>query len=125
MTMTETEKIGFGRQVRELVNTEPEVLTKAGTDPKEVDRILGEKEEKAVAAHARQEDAKRVSLAATAADEAASDDYYRAASGYLDVMIAAAGKGSIKARNFQRLRSRVRDPDAPEAPAVEPVQPSP
>ncbi len=48
------------------------------------------------------------------------DDLYRTASGYLDAAIAAVGKGSETAKNFQRLRSRFRAPDHGETPEVPP-----
>ena len=46
-------------------------------------------------------------------------------SGFLDACIGVAGKGSRTAKNFQRLRSRIRMPGDPngEAGLVEPIHP--
>ena len=87
------------------------VLERAGNNPDEIRAILQAKYEKAALANARQEDMKRASKAQTEETVALTDDLYRTASGYLDAAIAAAGKGSEAAKNFQRLRSRVRMPD--------------
>ena len=123
MTMTQTETLGFGKNMVELLDKEGPVLTKAGIDAKGFRTILVQKVENAAQANARQEEAKRVAKQATEVLEACLDDLYRTASGYLDAAIAAVGKGSDAARNFQRLRSRVRMPDeetsaAPPSPAA-------
>ena len=102
------------------------LLDRAGYNPDEIGAILQAKYENAALANARQEDMKRASKALTEETVALTDDLYRMASGYLDAAIAAAGKGSEAAKNFQRLRSRVRQPDDDgEAPTVEPVREAP
>jgi hypothetical protein len=115
MSLTQTEKMGFSKNVLELVSEEASVLEKAGYDAHKIGEILTVRYEAAAKANARQEDLKRQLKEATAEVEALTDALYRSASGYLDA-----------AKNFQRLRSRVRMPGdqvaaSGEAPAVEPV----
>ena len=59
--------------------------------------------------------------------ELANDDLYRTTSGFLDACVGVSGKGSPDARNFQRLRNRIRMPgdQSGEAGLVEPVKPVP
>lgn len=129
MSATQTEKMGFGKNVLELVSEEASVLEKAGYDAHEIEAILTAKYEAAAKANARQEDLKRQLKEATLEVEALTDELYRSASGYLDAAIGAVGKGSDAAKNFQRLRSRIRMPGDQTAsvgiPAVEPVQEAP
>jgi len=47
---------------------------------------------------------------------------YATASGYLDMAIAAVDKRSDAAKNFRRLRSRVRRPNNADVQAQTPVQ---
>ena len=119
--MTQTEKLGFAKNVMELIALAFAMLDAAGFKPLEIQAILSAKYERAALANARQEEFKRQSKAQTEETTEATDDLYRAASGYLDAAIAAAGKGSEEAKNFQRLRSRVRAPDDPSTP-VEPAE---
>jgi len=125
MTYTQTEIVGFGKNVWELVAAAAAVLKKAGFDVDEILRILAEKLEKAAKANARQEEAKREAKAATADVESTHDDLYRSASGYLDAAIGAVGKGSPDAKNFQRLRSRIRMPGDQLSNATTPGGPAP
>jgi len=102
------------------------VLEKAGYDAHKIGEILTARYEEAAKANARQEDLKRQLKEATAEVEALTDALYRSASGYLDAAMSAVGKGSDAAKNFQRLRSRVRMPGdqvagSGEAPTVEQV----
>ncbi len=123
VSMTQTEKLGFAKNVLELLEKESAILEAAGFNATEIRTILAAKYERAATANARQEDLKRESKASTEETVSATDDMYRAASGYLDAAMAAAGKGSETAKNFQRLRSRVHDPYV--APTeVLPVQPN-
>jgi hypothetical protein len=125
MSLTQTEKMGFSKNVLELVSEEASVLEKAGYDAHKIGEILTVRYEAAAKANARQEDLKRQLKEATAEVEALTDALYRRASGYLDAAIGAVGKGSDAAKNIQRLRSRVRMPGdqvaaSGAAPAVEP-----
>jgi len=119
MTMTQTETLGFGKNMLELLDNEGPVLKNAGFHANEIRATLAEKVEKAAQANARQEELKRLAKQATEDLETWLDDLYRTASGYLDAAIAAVGKGTDAAKNFQRLRSRVRMPDE-EPPTVPP-----
>ena len=126
MSLTQTEKMGFSKNVLELVSEEASVLGKAGYDAHKIEAIVTAKYEEAAEANARQEDLKRQLKEATAEVEALTDALYRSASGYLDAAMGAVGKGSDAAKNFQRLRSRIRMPGdqvaaSGEAPTVEPV----
>ena len=84
-----------------------------------------QKQERAGRANAKQEEAKRVSVAATAEMEAAVDEFYRACSGYLDAIIGVVGKGSPAAKNMARLRSRIRRPGDQTAEVTTPGGPAP
>jgi len=126
MSLTQTEKMGFSKNVLELVSEEASVLEKAGYDAHKIGEILTARYEEAAEANARQEDLKRQLKEATTEVEALTDALYRSASGYLDAAIGAVGKGSDAAKNFQRLRSRIRMPGdqvaaSGGAPTVEPV----
>jgi hypothetical protein len=111
MTMTQTETLGFGKNMIELLDKETATLEKAGIHAKEIRATMAVKVERAAQANAHQEELKRQSKQATEEVTALMDDLYRTASGYLDAAIAAVGKGSEAAKNFQRLRSRARMPD--------------
>ena len=124
MSMTQTEKLGFAKNVLELIERESAVLKDAGYSPDEIHAILEAKYDKAAVANARQEEMKRTSKQQTEDTVALTDDLYRTASGYLDAAIAAVGKGSEAAKNFQRLRSRIRMPGEPSE-ATLPVEPLP
>ena len=123
MSLTQTEKMGFSKNLLELIDDVAPELAGSALDLPKIRADLAEKYERAASANARQEDAKRVAVEATAKTEEATDELYRAASGYLDAIIGIVGKGSRAAKNMQRLRSRIRVPDAsPDAAiTVEPV----
>ena len=108
MSLTQTEKLGFGKNVLGLVDDVAPELENTPLDPAKIRKDLAEKYERAATANARQEEAKRVALEATAAMDEATDLFYRAASGYLDAIIGVVGKGSLAANNMARLRSRIR-----------------
>ncbi len=125
MGLTQTEKLGFGKNLLELVDEVAPDLKGTPLDPERIRKDLAEKYERAARANARQEEAKRVSLAATAELDEATDVLYRAASGYLDAIIGIVGKGSAAARNIARLRSRIRMPGDQTAVAETPGEPAP
>ncbi len=121
MTVSQTEALGVAKNVVELYGKEGGALEGGGLRAKEMQATLASKLEQAARANARQEELKRDLKASTEEVVALTEELYRTASGYLDAAIAAVGKGSEAAKNFQRLRSRVRAPDqggeAPPAPA--------
>ncbi len=108
MSLTQTEKLGFGRNLIGLVDEVAPDLEGTALHAGKIKEDLLEKEARAAQANAKQEEAKRVSLEATAETDEATDAFYRAASGYLDAIIGVVGKGSPGARNMARLRSRIR-----------------
>ena len=108
MSLTQTEKLGFGENFVELVVQVAPELAGTPLDGKEILKDVVPKQDRAARANAKQEDAKRASLAATAEVEAAVDDFYRTCSGYLDAIMGVVGKGSPAAKNMGRLRSRIR-----------------
>lgn len=61
-----------------------------------------------MAANEAQEAAKRHSKASTDSFVAINRQAYLTASGYLDMAIAAVGKGTEAAKNLRRYRTRVR-----------------
>ncbi len=125
VSLTQTEKLGFGKNLLGLVDEVAPELKGTALDAAVIREDLGKKYERAARANAKQEEAKRVSLEATAELDEAADVLYRAASGYLDAIIGVVGKGSAAARNMARLRSRIRmrgdqvtaTPDTPGDPA--------
>ena len=122
MSLTQTEKLGFGKNVLGLVDDVAPELEGTPLDPAKIRKDLAAKYERAATANARQEEAKRVALESTAESDEASDELYRAASGYLDAIIGVVGKGSPAAKNMQRLRSRIRMPGEPTPEATTPVE---
>ncbi len=123
MTMTQAEKLGFGKNLLELLKKEAATLKAAGYDADKMIAILTAKYETAALENARQEESKRTSRRQTVVTETATDDLYATASGQLDALIAAAGKRSDASRNFRRLRSRIRDP-VPADGGAESVEPA-
>ncbi len=123
MSLTQTEKMGFGKNFLELVDEIAPDLRGTALDPDAIKEDVAPKYERAARANAKQEEAKRASLEATAEMDEATDVMYRAASGYLDAIIGVVGKGSRAARNVARLRSRIRMPDQPPEATV-PVEPA-
>ena len=125
MSLTQTEKMGFGKNFLELVvDVEPQ-LEGTALDGKRIRKDVTEKHDLAARANARQEEAKRVLLAATAEANEATDTFYRASSGYLDAIMGVVGKGSAAAKNMARLRSRIRMPGDQTAEATTPGGPAP
>ena len=125
MSLTQTEKLGFGKNVLGLVDDVAPELEGTPLDPAKIRKDLAEKYERAATANARQEEAKRVALESTAETDEASDELYRAASGYLDAIMGVVGKGSPAAKNMQRLRSRIRMPADSTDVAGTPGDPAP
>ena len=120
MTLTQTEIVGFIRNFLELLVKELVALTAAGVDAGKFEGILMEELETAVAANAHQEALKRQLKEATAVVEETHARLYRTGSTYLDSVIGAVGKTTPAAKNFQRLRSRVRMPGDQSSEATTP-----
>jgi len=128
MALTQTEIEGFMKGFLGLVDEQEALLEKLPVNVREMRRIVTEKLETAVRKNARQERLKKELRESTVDVDAANDDAYRTTSGFLDALIGAVGKGSPAAKNFQRVRSRIRQPDdgaLPTTTTVEPVQQGP
>jgi hypothetical protein len=121
MALSETQTFGFGDTVRELLEKARRALDAAGWDVDMVLSRLDGHRAKAVAANEEQEAAKRTQKAKTEGFVSAKRDLYLASSGYLDMAIAAVGKGTEEAKNLRRYRSRIRRPDG-GSPVPLPVQ---
>ena len=111
MSYTQTEIVGLGKNYLNLVDEAKVILEKGGLRTNEIKVVVSGKLENAVNLNGRQETKKRELRDLTAELNAANDDLYRTISGFLDASIGVAGKGSRTAKNFQRLRSRIRMPD--------------
>lgn len=120
MSYTQTEIVGFGRNVLELVDEVEKSLAGTGLNFDEIQEILTKKLETAENANARQERLKKEAQEATQVSVRTHDDLYRTSSGILDALIGAAGKGSPAAKTMQRLRSRIRAPGDQTAEATTP-----
>ena len=127
MSYTQTEIVGLGKHFLRLVDEAKATLEKGGLRTDEMKVVVSSKLEKAVDLNARQETKKRELSDLTAELNAANDDLYRTTSGLLDACIGVSGKGSRTAKNFQRIRSRIRMPgdQSGELGQVEPVKPVP
>ncbi len=124
MTLSEKSIFGFLTIVIELLKAERDALEKAGWD---VDAILGNLQalhDAAVAANESQEAAKRQSKASTESFVAIKRQAYLTASGYLDMAIAAVGKGTDAAKNLRRYRVRARRAGRDAAPVPAPNPPA-
>lgn len=103
--------VGMDENVLELYVKERIALIKGGLDVDELTGTLSLQIEEAKTTNAMQEGLKRQLKAATQLTVAKMRKAYITASGMLDMAIAAVDKTSDVAKNFRRLRSRVRQPD--------------
>lgn len=110
MTLTQTEIVGFIRNFLELLLKSEAALVAAGINVRKFVDVLTKELETAVAANATQESLKRQLKESTVVVEETHAQVYRTGSTYLDAVIGAVGKTTIEAKNFQRLRSRIRAP---------------
>jgi len=125
MVFSETQTFGFGDKVRVLLEKSRRALEAAGWDVAVVLSRLDSLRARAWSANEDQEMAKRAQKAKTDAFVALKREFYLAASGYLDMAIAAVGKGTEDGRDLRKYRSRVRRPDSDEAvplPVAQPVR---
>ena len=127
MGYTQTETTGVSKNFLKLVDEAKVPLETGGLRTDSMKAVVSTKLETAVDLNARQETKKRELRAMTIEVTAAYDDLYRTVSGYLDACIGVVGKGSIEAKNFQRLRSRIRMPgnQVDENGVVEPINTTP
>ena len=118
MALSETQTFGFVENVLKLLEKESAALKRGGMDIEPVIATLRSVLGAAVTANAQQHDQRRAAKAATAHSEAMTKRSYVAASGFLDMAIAAVEKNSPAAKDFRRLRSRVGRPPADAGGAV-------
>ncbi len=123
MGLTEAEKLAIGENVLVMYGQERVLLKKGCLDVDELTGTLELQLEEAKAANAAQESLKRQLVASTKVATAKLQKAYITASGMLDMAIAAVDKTSDAAKNFRRLRSRVKMPyqDDEAKPLPEPV----
>ena len=107
MALSETQTVGLGKRVNEVLLALVAVLATAGMDARvmaaEVDRLLKEFS----AADSKQEALKRQLKAQTDVVEGVRHRLHVTASGYLDAAIAGVGKDSTAADNLRRMRSEI------------------
>jgi len=125
MVLSEAQTFGFSETVRKMIERERRALEKAGLNVEEILTSLRSLHEATLAAGETQEASKRSAKAATETFVAMKKQLYVAASGYLDMAIAAVGKDSDAAKNLRRYRSQIYRP-SPDEPTVEPLpEPTP
>src|SRR2546427_4218702 len=113
--------LGFAQDVQSVVTKERTSLKSAGVDADAVSAYLKALQDQTVALNTQQESLKRQLKATTAAYMASRVKLYVASSGALDTAMAAVEKNSSAAKNFQRLRSRIRKPRGPTVAVPLPV----
>ena len=125
MTATQTEIEGKATNLRALLLKEKPTLVAAGINVDLFVQVLTTKLETTTTLNADQEGRKRGLKESTVKVEAAYRDLDSTTSGFLDAIMGAVGKTTPAAKNFQRIRSRVRMPDSGPATPVEPVRGGP
>lgn len=106
--MTYTERVGFARSLLEFIGSNGPMLRQAGLDPERMARELEGAIQRTVAENERQEALKASLKAQTRKLNEADRAMYTLASGQLDMIQGALGKGTPAAATIRRLRSRVR-----------------
>jgi len=112
---TDTEVFGFSENGRGTFARVRAALSLAGVDVDKALALMEALHEEASAANVQQEALKEQLTAQTAHTRGLIRKLYLTVSGYLDMAMAAVGKSSPEAKALQRVRSRIRRPDAPEA----------
>lgn len=115
MTMTQASLKGLAKGFLGLLDENAPLFVGTPIDVPKVRKIVSDKLEVVVQKDARQEHTKVALRESTVEVNAANADLQRTVSGWLDAVIGAVGKGSPAAKNFQRLRSRIRMPDREDA----------
>lgn len=111
MTLSETQILGFVDGVGGLFDKERRTLAAAGV---EVDKVTGKLEalrQRVIDLAADQENLKRDTGQTTQDLMRLLHELYVYASGMLDAAMFAVSKDSLQARNFRRLRSRIKRPN--------------
>jgi len=120
-TATETEVWGVSEGVQGIFGRHPAALEAAAIDVREALARMRAMHAEAFAANQLQESLKEQLKAQTEVSRVLIRKLYLTMSGYLDMAIAAVGKGTALAKQLQRVRSRIRRPAAEAVSAVQPV----
>jgi hypothetical protein len=121
MALSETQTFGLSDTVQKLFREKRDLLVKARLDVDSMLVQMSTDHEDATKANADQEAAKLNAREKTERFVAAKRKLYVTISSCLDMAIGAVRKDSLAAKNFQRLRSRIRRPDVAEQIAREPT----
>jgi len=108
MTMTWTEILGFLMGILDILNEEKLALVKGGMDVDLVSAEIAHMLEEARAANDIQESHKRQLKTSTTLVEERMRRAYVVGSSALDMAMGAVSKDSPAAKNFQRIRSKIR-----------------
>ena len=126
---SEAQVLGIAEKVEGLQVQERTTLIQGKLDIDGMHQELLAQHKKANASNERQEQKKRELKETTKEHEADLEQLYVKASSQLDMMIGAVDKNSVAAKNFRRIRSRIKRPladdvvEAVPAPAPTPVRP--
>ena len=121
MALSEAQTFGVSVNVQKLFREQRDALVKGKLDVDAALQEMAALHEEASKANAEQEAAKLVARQKTQRFLALKRKLYVTISSYLDMAIAGVRKDSLAAKNFQRLRSRVRRPDNAEQVTREPT----
>jgi hypothetical protein len=126
MGYSEAQILGLVEKTEDLQVTEQAALTDANLNVPAMHEELLILHKKANESNEKQEQKKRELKEITVEHEADLKRLYVAASSQLDMMIGAVKKDSVAAKNFRRIRSRLKRPDADDIAIAQPVpQPVP
>jgi hypothetical protein len=117
---SEAQILGTVEKIEDLQVTERAALMKGNLDVDTMHQKLVAQHRKANASNERQEQKKRELREITEEHETDLKQLYVIGSSQLDMMIGAVDKNSIPAKNFRRIRSRMKRPDSDTM--VEPAQ---
>ncbi len=121
MTMTWTEILGFLMSILDILSQEKLALIKGGMDVDLVSAEVAHALEEARAANDVQESHKRQLRTSTDLVEARARRAYIVGSSALDMAMGAVSKDSPAAKNFQRIRSKIRQEKNDVNAVVQPV----
>jgi len=121
MGYSEAQTYGFVDSIEGLQKKERAVLVAGNLDVDEMQKKLAAAREKAIQSNQKQEQKKRELRESTEEHEADLKALYVIGSSQLDMMIGSVEKNSIVAKNFRRIRSRLKRPNAVDATEAQPI----
>ncbi len=123
---SEAQILGTLEKVEDLQVTERVALKAGNLDIDSMHAKLMAQHRKANASNEKQEMYKRLLKETTEEHEADLKQLYVMGSSQLDMMIGSVDKNSVSAKNFRRIRSRMKRPSADDVLGAEPApQPAP